>query len=392
MELIAIKMVAGGGALARQPDGRIVMLDGALPDERVLAREQSRKRDFIRAETVEVLAASGARRAAPCPQVARGCGGCDWQHVQPAQQLILKTAVAQDALERTGRISGVALRPAGAVPETGYRTSLRLAVDRAGVPGFRAARSHRVVTTEQCLVAHPDLQSLLPHMLLPGASELVLRIGARSGERLAHWSPAAPRPENLPDDVRTGPGAVLHEVVDGVRLQLSVASFFQSSAEAAELLTAAVRRAAGDPAQWRARPVIDAYGGIGLFAATVVPQGTAVIVVESSADACADAAVNLRSHPARIDNVTLETWRPTAAGLVIADPARAGLGKLGVEKLIATGTPRLVLVSCDPVAFARDARLLTDAGLRLTGGEVLDLFPNTHHLEVVGAFERPGHR
>jgi len=115
-------------------------------------------------------------------------------------------------------------------------------------------------------------------------------------------------------------------------------------------------------------------------------------VVESSADACADATVNLRAHDARIDNVTLENWRSTAAGLVIADPARAGLGKLGVEKLIATGTPRLVLVSCDPVAFARDARLLTDAGLRLTGGEVLDLFPNTHHLEVVGAFERPGGR
>jgi len=381
-------MVAGGIALARQQDGRVVLLEGALPGEQVIAKEQSRKRDFVRARAIEVIEASTARRAPPCPNVARGCGGCDWQHVDPVDQLALKTAVAQDALERTGRIGGVTLASGGAVPERGYRTTLRLALDRDGAPGFRAGRSHRVIDTDRCLVAHPDLEALLPHLRLPGADELVLRIGARTGERLARWTPPdLPRPRDLPDDVRCGRDAAVHEVVDGVRLRVSANAFFQSSAEAAELLTAAVRRAAGDPAGWRGGTVVDAYGGIGLFAATVVPAETAVIVVESSRDACADAAVNLARNAARIDNVAVEAWRPAPAGLVIADPARTGLGADAVAKLVATGAARFVLVSCDPVAFARDARLLDEAGYRLVSGEVLDLFPNTHHLEVVGAFD-----
>jgi 23S rRNA (uracil1939-C5)-methyltransferase len=386
LKLIATKLVAGGLALGRL-DGRVVLVEGALPGEEVRAAEQHRKRDFVRARTVEVLAPSAARRPAPCPQVARGCGGCDWQHIRPADQLALKTAIAQDALERTGRITGVALRPAGSVPETGYRTTLRLALDRRGAPGLRAARSHRVVTTAHCPVAHPAIESLLDSIRLPGGKEMLVRVSAATGERLARWSPAAlPRPKDLPADVCSGPGAAVVEIVDGARLRVSADSFFQTSSAAAELLTAAVRRAAGDPAQWRAGPVVDAYGGIGLFAATVVPEDTPVVVVESSASACADAAVNLAGRPARIDNVAVESWQPVAASLVIADPARAGLGKAAVAALAATGAPRLVLVSCDPVAFARDARLLSDAGYRLTGGEVLDLFPNTHHLEVVGSF------
>jgi 23S rRNA (uracil1939-C5)-methyltransferase len=388
VKLTATKMLAGGDALARQQDGRVVMLEGALPGEQVLAKELQRKRDFIRARTVEVLTPSAARRAPPCPQIARGCGGCDWQHVNPADQVTQKTAIAQDALERTGRISGITLQPAGAVPEAGYRTTLRLALDRDGVPGFRSARSHRVIDTDRCFVAHPELQALLPHVRLPGARELVLRIGAATGERLAHWTPAGPRPPGLPDDVRSGPAAAVHEIVDGVRLRVSAGSFFQSSADAAELLTAAVRRAAGDPARWSEATVVDAYGGIGLFAATVVPLTSPLVVVESNAAACADAAVNLGSRDVRIDNVTVERWQPVPAGLVIADPARAGLGKAAIDKLGATGASRLVLVSCDPVAFARDARLLAEARYRLTAGDVLDLFPNTHHLEVVGSFER----
>jgi 23S rRNA (uracil1939-C5)-methyltransferase len=390
LKLTATKMVAGGIALARQQDGRVVLLEGALPGEQVLAREQSRKRDFVKARAIEVVEASPVRRAPPCPNVARGCGGCDWQHVDPAAQLTLKTAVAQDALERTGRIAGVSLTAGGAVSERGYRTTLRLALDRDGLPGFRAGRSHRVIDTERCLVAHPDLEALLPHLRLPGAEELVLRIGSRTGERLARWSPPdLPSPRSLPGDVRCGPDAAVHEVVDGVRLRVSANAFFQSSAEAAELLTAAVRRAAGDPAAWRDGTVVDAYGGIGLFAATVVPDTAAVVMVESNREACADAAINLagRSGKVRIDNVAVEAWRPVPASLVIADPARAGLGPEAVAKLAASGARRLVLVSCDPVAFARDARLLNASGYHLVSGEVLDLFPNTHHLEVVGAFE-----
>lgn len=387
MELTALKMVAGGDALARHPDGRAVMLAGALPGERVIASTGQNKRDFLRAATERVIEASPLRRDPPCPQVAAGCGGCDWQHVDGPAQLELKTATVQDALTRTGRISGVTVRAAAAIAEHGYRTTLRLAVDRSGRPGFRAAGAHRVVPTPHCLVAHPALAALLPGLSLPGGRELVLRVGARTGERLAWWTPAnRPRPAALPPDVACGPDAAVHEMVAGVRLRVSARSFFQSSPEAAELLVRAVASAAGDPTDWGSEPVIDAYGGIGLFAATVVGADRPVHVLESNPSACADAEANLAGRSARVERVAVERWQPRPAGLIIADPARAGLGREAVARLTASEPRRLVLVSCDAVSFARDARLLDEAGYALIGAEVLDLFPNTHHVEVVGAF------
>jgi 23S rRNA (uracil1939-C5)-methyltransferase len=125
---------------------------------------------------------------------------------------------------------------------------------------------------------------------------------------------------------------------------------------------------------------------VGLFSATVVPADRERVVIESNPAACEDARLNLAGQPARILERTLERWTPKQMGLVIANPARAGLGKPATAVLTATRAPVLVLVSCDPVAFARDARLLAEQGYRLDGCEALDLFPQTHHDEVVSRF------
>ena len=83
-----------------------------------------------------------------------------------------------------------------------------------------------------------------------------------------------------------------------------------------------------------------------------------------------------------------EEWTPEPVKLAIVDPARAGLGAAAVEVLAGTGAERVVLVSCDPVAMARDTRLLIDLGFAYAGSTVLDLFPNTPHVEVVTVFTR----
>ncbi|MFM7494856.1 MAG: hypothetical protein ACKO2A_13230, partial [Acidimicrobiaceae bacterium] len=169
-------------------------------------------------------------------------------------------------------------------------------------------------------------------------------------------------------------------------------SFFQSSLEAAELLVSAVRQAAGERALTGVDGrVIDAYGGVGLFAATLLSADVPVTVVESSESSCRDAKVNLSEHieqtlntnsPSEIINSNVEQWSPVPAGLVIADPARTGLGPQAVSRLVATNAPRIVLVSCDAVAGARDLRLLIDAGYELEKTTVLDLFPHTPHIET----------
>jgi 23S rRNA (uracil1939-C5)-methyltransferase len=113
-----------------------------------------------------------------------------------------------------------------------------------------------------------------------------------------------------------------------------------------------------------------------------------VSVVEGSAAACADAVVNLAGRRAKVVHSPVERWKPRHADLVIADPSRSGLGRQAISVLSATEAPRIVLVSCDPVSLARDAGLLRDEGYEHTQSTVFDLFPQTHHVEVVTTFDR----
>ena len=131
---------------------------------------------------------------------------------------------------------------------------------------------------------------------------------------------------DVPADVGIGPGAAVHEVVAGQTLRVSAASFFQSGPDAAELLVAAVRDACGDMVEQAV--IIDAYGGVGLFASAL--DGRRVTVVEESDSACADASINLAGRRAEIVCSSVERWRPRRADLVVADPSRTGLGKQAV--------------------------------------------------------------
>ena len=133
--------------------------------------------------------------------------------------------------------------------------------------------------------------------------------------------------------------------------------------------------------------VVDLYAGVGLFAGTVGADGP-VVAVESSPTAVADAAVNLAGLDAEVVRCRVERWRPRRADLVIADPARRGLGRPGVGTIAATRAATVVLVSCDAASFARDAALLVEAGYGLDRVVVLDLFPQTSHTKTVGRFVR----
>lgn len=380
--------MAGGDALARHDDGRVVFVSGALPGELVDAEFVEEKRDYVRAVVREIAVRSPSRVDPPCPHVRRGCGGCDWQHLAADAQHDAKVVLVEEAFARTGRLPGVAVRRGAGVGEGAPRTTVRMAVTDSGRLGFRRAASHAVVDIDACLVMHPRLGEIVGNVGVRGRGEVTLRCGDASGDR-AVWAHDNARLLGLPDDVATGARAVIREEVAGVPLQVSMGSFFQASRRAAELLVDSVARACEGALDGRDGPVIDAYGGVGLFAATVVPIGVPTIVVESAATACADARVNLRGHGVTVVEARFEHWEPRRAGLVIADPARSGLGRHGAAVVVATDAPRVVLVSCDPVAGARDARLLVDAGYAVTDVEVLDLFPHTHHVEVVTRLERP---
>jgi 23S rRNA (uracil1939-C5)-methyltransferase len=394
-------VVAGGDAIGRLTDGKVVFVEGAVAGEDVAVRIRQQRRDFARAELLEVLAPSPLRVEPPCPYVRAGCGGCQWQHIEPAAQKDLKSAIVADALRRIARVENIPGDAPMAVPTSAYRTTVRLGVNRDGVPGYRRRRGHELVEVESCLVAHPKLSELIAIGRFPGADEVMLRIGVAGGERLAVVSGRHPRhraPHGraiyVPDDVQVvgrGAHAVVHEEIDGRRWRISAGSFFQSGPAAAQLLVDVIDAAVGD-ALPSGGLVLDAYAGVGVVGGVLAARrGARLTAVEQHPSAVADARANLCGLDATVESGPVERWAPAVGepiDVVVADPPRSGLGGAGVSALAAAGAPRLVLVSCDAASFARDVALLAEVGYRLSGWQVADLFPHTAHLEVVGRLDR----
>ena len=411
LELETGSPAAGGGCVARAPDGRVVFVRHSLPGERVRARVTATTTSYLRADAVEVLDPSPDRVAPPCPHAGPGrCGGCDYQHVELGAQRRLK---AFRVAEQLRRVAGVE-RPVEVEPVEGsadglaWRSRVRVAVDRGGAVGFRRHRSHQIELVDSCPVATPQVAATgALGASWPGAGELEIVTGASPGEALVHVhvTPHGRAEPRLPalqtglvvrGQVRREPG-VVHAIVRGHTYRVSAGVFWQAHVGAADALLGAVldltRPGPGES-------VVDLYAGAGLFsvplAEAVGPTGS-VLAVERDARACADARHNgaalsqLEVVPAAVTPELVATGlgRPD---VVVLDPARQGAGIDVMRALHEAhrGTLRIIAyVSCDPASFSRDARVLLDAGWRLTALRAFDIFPMTEHVELVAAFAPP---
>jgi 23S rRNA (uracil1939-C5)-methyltransferase len=400
MQLTPDRLVAGGDAMARDADGRVVFVEGALPGEVVEVEIDVTKKDFARGHLVDIVEPSPFRDSPSCSHRRNGCGGCDWMHLQPEAQLDAKVEIVRESLRRVGRLApevvDALVERGGAVSPFGYRTTIRVVGGPNGAVGYRAANSNDVVEVTSCPIAASKLSRLLPVIEADEGAELTLRTSVATGAITAIWDKKYRKAvRGVPPKVHIGERAWLTERVAGHDLRVSAGSFFQSGAQAAELLVAAVKRSA--PELVGAHHAVDAYGGVGLFAVAAMDGAQHVTVIESSKSACLDAEHNLAARSASVVRADVSGWAPPAGvgptppvDVIVADPARPGLGKPGVAALAAAGARVLVLVSCDPVSLARDVSLLADAGYVAERVEVFDLFPNTHHVETVTRFVSRG--
>jgi tRNA/tmRNA/rRNA uracil-C5-methylase (TrmA/RlmC/RlmD family) len=415
LELAPERAVAGGRALARH-EGKIVLVAGALPGERVRARVTRDEKRWAEADAVEILEPHPRRREAPCPHAAE-CGGCDWQHAERDLQLQMKREIVVDAYRRIGGldVDGLLEGPEPIGPEFGVRQRVTLSFDPAGRPGLFARGSHDVVPIEGCLVVRPELDRvILPWLrLAPPWKRAGVRIGS-NGEAVVLFETGDPprekdrrrygkltvgseRPESivgiLADRIPLAGRRDLHYTVAGHDFRCDAASFFQGSLPGAEELVRIITEMIGED---RAGQLLDLYSGVGLFAVSVGKGFDRVVAVESDHRAVRHLKRNLRRNAvpgeARGEPavITLLNAPRAERETVILDPPRAGLDKDVRKALVGRAPGRIVSVSCDPATAARDTAVLVRAGWRLERLVAVDLFPVTAHVETVALLARDG--
>jgi len=414
VELTVERVVHGGNGLARLEDGRIALISGAIPGERVAVQLASRKGVMLGTVT-EVLAASPDRRATPLHP------GLDYGHIDYARQLQLKREVIADAGARALKRS-LDVPPVRASPQQlAYRNAVQPAVGGNGL-GYRRPASDEVVILAADPTANAAVNAAwaallaveaprhygLREVAIRGNDEgeaLVALIGTGQPQRsldLGHrlvgagvagvaFSPYDPRGRFRGGSERLAGARWLTQRYGAVDLTIGATSFAQPNPAAAGLLYRELVSWAGEGAT--AVELFAGGGAIALHLAANYRQVTALEVDRGAVDRGRRDAERLG-----IGNVTFtradarEVKLPSGVDLIVVDPPRAGLAAELRDTLASAMTgaaageaarARLLYVSCDVATWARDVADLESRGLELVRFEPFDFYPHTHHIEIL---------
>lgn len=351
------ELVAGGDAIARV-DGFPVFASNVFPGDVARVRLYEVKKGFAKAEMVEIVTPSAFRRAAPCP-VANECGGCDWTALRLDRQLEAKQRILSESLRRIGKFDAGALPAIRVHPSPlNYRLRSRLHRDGDAV-GFYAMRSNRVVPlARECEVVGVET--------------------ARAAPEGESWEVGG----ELIRDERD-----LTLTVDAYTYRLHTRAFFQVNRH---LLATMLRLVAAHAARTVNRQhAVDLYAGVGFFTLPLATLFDRVTMIEGSPLSARYARMNVPWNVKVVEAaVEQHIVRVAKSNFTFLDPPRAGARQEVIARVAERTQERIAYLSCDPVTFARDANRIAASGWRLASLDLLDLFPNTHHVETLASFER----
>jgi 23S rRNA (uracil1939-C5)-methyltransferase len=434
MKLQIEKEVYGGAGLAHQTEdidaGRAVFVPFTLPGELVEARLLEHKDSFGEASLVQVLTPSKDRVEPTCMHFEK-CGGCHYQHAAYAAQVQIKVSILRETLERATLEQLPAIQTHTGKPWT-YRNRTRLRVaelDTALRVGYNRRGSNEFLAIQQCPILAPVLwraAEALLHIAAENSAaarwlrsaveveffaasdekKLQMTVFMRKGQ--AGLSALCERMQNLIPELAGASASLLSSAGPQRRaktprqleswgaegLNYSAAGedywvgshgFFQVNRFLVEELVHIVTAESRGAVAW------DLYAGVGLFSRVLTKTFHHVVAVEAAAN---DLPKSFKGPGKRaVTATTLEFLRNAVVqrerpDLIVMDPPRTGVGAEVCSLLARISAPKLVYVSCDPVTLARDLKTLVGAGYRLVELHMVDMFPQTFHLETVAILRR----
>ena len=427
MHLTIEKLVYGGEGLARLPaddygPGKAAFVPFVLPGEKVEATLREQKPSFARARADQICVASPRRIEPRCPYFQR-CGGCHYQHAEYEHQLEIKAAILKENLRRIAKLEldkELEIHPS---PPWNYRNRTRLKLQSAPefALGYYKFNAHELLPIEECPIASPlinrgltrvwqlgrrgkisaeireieffangDDTQLLAEVygspqIAAGAEQFATELKASLPELggAVFFEARASRAEAFGDPRQIGVSGADHLIYTTklASYRVSAGSFFQVNRHLTNELVSIVTANRGGGA------ALDLYAGVGFFSSVLSREFERVIAVESSPTSYPDLRYNA---PASVKAVraTTEQYLENAADklhpeLVVVDPPRGGLGERAIRGLVKLEAPRITYVACDPATFSRDLGGLLQAGYRIDEAHLVDLFPQTYHLESV---------
>lgn len=403
----------GGAAVAReneQADGKVWLVNYALPGEVVEAEPRGKQGGVAVAAATRVLEASPHRVAAPCPYFG-SCGGCQLQHAAYAHQLEWKRQVVDEAWAR----AGLRLPPDTAVlgMDDPWRYRIRGEFEAVRGPdgwrfGFHRLRSHSVLPIDSCIIHDERIEMALPafaraanELGLDGLQNLLLTVEPQGRGLLWRLRFHGREPEWSRADFAHCVGELLPEstLLDdamtlefwGLTFRVRSDTFVQTNyRQMLVLYRTALDMLAAKPGE----RVLDLYAGIGTVSVAVARDAAAVTAVEENPHAVQLGRLAARINSARVEYLpgkverVLRQVRLGQHQAVILDPPRAGCEPEALAELIRLGTDRLVYISCEPSTHARDLVALVRGGYRVRRAAIVDMFPHTYHVESVALLER----
>jgi len=431
------KLVYGGDGLARLPaddsgKGKAVFVPFVLEGDEIAATLVEQRPGFARGRLDSVVRASVQRVEPQCPHFT-ACGGCHYQHASYEEQLRIKVEILRENLRRLAKFELDTEVIAHASPPWNYRNRTRLALRHEGGfrLGYRRFGSDEVLAVEECPIVSPLLQQAMQALWKVGhdghipsslrevelfsdaEDEKLMAIfhqasdqafpepliellqaelpGLESMAAVAERTPSRkqPDPEPTKPTILAGGGALTYNVGEHA-YQVSAGAFFQSNRHLIPELVRIVTE--GPSGKMAGGTALDLYAGVGLFSLPLATSFQRVVAVESSPHSFGDLRRNLPPH-AKANRATTESYladsgKKLRADLIVVDPPRTGLGVRVANSLAQSGTPRITYVSCDPATLARDLAILIQGGYHVAEAHLIDLFPQTYHLETVLHLER----